>query len=111
MSRKNPFPSGGLTVTVLFVPSSVGVVPTVVQFVVATFAFCCKVKPIEGDGQESRSLLEPVNWIFNDGSTARPTNVTTLIAGRVLVNVEFATATSFCLANDELLEVTQGVTR
>ena len=48
---------GDVIVMLLFVPLSEMVQPLVAQLPVPTLAFCCKVQPVEGDGQETLTLL------------------------------------------------------
>ena len=45
-------PEDAVTITVLFVPSSLGICGTFVQFAGAKAGLCCKPKPVDGDGQE-----------------------------------------------------------
>jgi hypothetical protein len=54
--------------TVLVVPSSVGVVPTGVQFGVATSVFCCNVKSVEGEGQDTANVFVVVRTIVSNGT-------------------------------------------
>ena len=52
----------------LIVPLSVGVVSTLLQFTVPTpFVFCCKLNPVEGDGQETRAVFVAVSKMLNKG--------------------------------------------
>ena len=61
-------PTGGFTTMNLFVPLSVTVCGAVVQFVVLRLVFCCNVKPVEGDGQETSAVLVSVSLIVNKGA-------------------------------------------
>ena len=57
--------------TFLVVPSSKGVVTTLLQFTVARpLVFCCKVKPVEGEGQETATLFAVVRATVGDGGMA-----------------------------------------
>ena len=54
--------------TFLVVPSSKGVVTTLLQFTVAMpLVFCCKVKPGEGEGQERATVFVVVRATVSDG--------------------------------------------
>jgi hypothetical protein len=53
--------------TVLVVPSSIGAVPTAVQSLVPTFVFCCKVKPVEGESQDTATVFVVVQAMVSDG--------------------------------------------
>ena len=57
-NRKSRVPVGGEMVSVLFVPSSWIPLVTVLQTgVPRPLPFCCKTQPVEGEGQESATLL------------------------------------------------------
>ena len=56
--------------TVLFVPSSAGVVPTGVQFVEAPLVFCCKVKAAAGEGQDKANVFVVVRAMVSKGPPA-----------------------------------------
>ena len=52
----------------LIVPLSVGVVATLLQFTLLTpFVFCCKLKPVEGEGQETKAVFVAVSLMLNKG--------------------------------------------
>jgi hypothetical protein len=68
MSRKNLFPTGALRFTVVVVPSSAGVTPTGIQFVVARSVFCCKVKPGEAEGQDTATVFVVVRVMVSNGT-------------------------------------------
>ena len=56
-------------ITVLVVPSSVGVMATLFQFVVPMpVVFSWRVKPVEGDGHDIATLFVVVIRIANDGA-------------------------------------------
>jgi hypothetical protein len=44
-------------VTLLFVPSSLGIAEMLVQLVVANRRFCSRTKPTEGEAQERKALF------------------------------------------------------
>jgi len=51
------------------VPSSVGVVVTLLQFTLPTlFVFCCNVNPAEGDGQKINAVFVLVCRMLNKGA-------------------------------------------
>ena len=53
----------------LMVPLSVGVVAMLLQFGLAMlFVFCCKVKPVEVDGQETIAVFELVRLMERRGA-------------------------------------------
>ena len=57
--------------TVLVVPSSEGVVRTLLQLAVAMpLVFCCNVKPREGDSQDRANVFVVVRAIVRDGGMA-----------------------------------------
>ena len=57
--------------TVLVVPLSEGEVTTLLQFTVAMpLVFCCKVKPVEGDGHERDTVFVVVRATVSDGGMA-----------------------------------------
>jgi len=57
--------------TVLVVPSSEGVARTLLQFAVPIpFVFCCRVKPVEGEGQETAMVFVVVRAMVSDGGIA-----------------------------------------
>ena len=52
----------------LIAPSSIGVVSTLLQFTVPTpFVFCCKLNPVEGDGQETKAVFVAVSMMLKKG--------------------------------------------
>ena len=57
--------------TVFIVPSSKGAVRTLLQFtVVMPLVFCCNVKPVEGDGQETATVFVVVRATVSKGRMA-----------------------------------------
>src|SRR6266550_2123442 len=53
--------------TVLLVPSSAGVLPTGVQFVVAALVLCCNVKSAAGEGHDTASVFVVVRAMVSNG--------------------------------------------
>ena len=56
MSRKYQLPVGGVMVTLLIVPLSLLVGGRVTQLAGFRSGFCCKTKPVEGEGQEMMTV-------------------------------------------------------
>jgi len=52
----------------LLVPSSVMLSGGVTQFVVVRLVFCCKVQPVDGDGQETHTVLVVVSAMARAGA-------------------------------------------
>ena len=61
-------PGDAGTTTLLVVPLSFGVWPTSVQFAVPKLEFCCKLNPVEGDGQETIAVLVCVSVTVSSGA-------------------------------------------
>src|SRR6516162_2428619 len=77
-------PEDADTITVLFVPSSLGIWGTFVQFAGAKLGLCCKPKPVDGDGQERITFVPDGAMRKTTGaSTWRSTN-----ASRPWMNVK-----------------------
>ena len=67
LSREKRFPAAGETITLVFVPSSVGTAPTENQLVVFRSVCCCKTKLVGVEGQTTATALVPVLMIGKSG--------------------------------------------
>ena len=63
---------GELTMTNLIVPSSLTVAELKIQLAGFKFGFSCKRNPVEGEGHETRAVLEDVREIVSSGPDPTP---------------------------------------